>query len=85
MRDNTKRLWEQNRYHGSQTQGPCGRVAMAKPEVFHSVGFGRTERRITFESKASALCGTAKRSETRGIAAVGDHIRNPLERSYGAA
>jgi hypothetical protein len=57
---------------------------MAKPEVLHSVAFGRTERRITFEAKESALCEMAKRRETRRIAALGGHNRNPLKTKYGA-
>jgi hypothetical protein len=51
---------------------------MAKPEVLHSVAFGRTERRITFEAKESALSEMAKRRETRGIAALGGHNRKPI-------
>jgi hypothetical protein len=75
--------WRGTRYfqtaqRRAKTQGPCGRAAMAKPEVLYSVAFGRTERRITFEAKESSLCEMAKRGETRGIAALGDHNENPI-------
>jgi hypothetical protein len=50
---------------------------MAKPEVLH-FGFGRTERRVTFEAKESALFEMPKRGGTEGIATLGDHNSTPL-------
>jgi len=49
---------------------------MAKPEVLHSVGFGRAERWVTFEAKKSALFERVKGGGTRRIATIGDHDDN---------
>ena len=81
IRDTTNGLWKQNRPHRSvvpQTHGHRGRAARTKPEVLHSVGFGRTERRVTFEAKKSSVVQIAKGSGTGGITTLGDHNSTPL-------
>jgi hypothetical protein len=50
---------------------------MAKPEVLDSVGLGRPERRVTFEAKQCSVFQIAKRRDTGGIKALGDHISTP--------
>src|ERR1019366_7644899 len=51
---------------------------MAKPEVLHSVGFGRAERRVTFEAKEPSIFQIVKRGRTRDIATLGHHNGTPL-------
>ena len=51
---------------------------MAKPEILDSVGFGRPERRVTFEAKESSVFQITKRSNTGGITAFGEHYCTPL-------
>src|SRR5208282_1340835 len=81
IRDTANRFWKQNRYDcsvRSQTQGHRRRAAMAEPEVLHSVGFGRPERRVTFNAKESSVSQIAKRRETGRITTLSDHNSTPL-------
>jgi hypothetical protein len=51
---------------------------MAKPEVLHSVGFGRTERRVIFEAKEPSVFQIAIRNGTGEITTLGHHNSTPL-------
>jgi hypothetical protein len=58
---------------------------MAEPEVLHSVGFGRPERRVTFNAEESSVSQIAKRDETGRITTLSDHNSTPLLCSHRSA
>ena len=57
----------------SLRHGRRGRAARTKPEVLHSVGFGRTERRVIFEAKEPSVFQVAIRNGTGRITTLGHH------------
>ena len=57
---------------------------MAKPEVLHSIAFGRTERRITFEAKESPSLRSRNDVKHDGLLHLAAITGNPLKTKYGA-